>query len=61
MSSRTPSLNGVFYVRKNEGAGVDINVGFFSQTFHVGQRSVKPSVRKQVSSPSPQRAFFCPA
>jgi len=65
MSSRTPSLNGVFYMRKNRGlkslAGIDINVGFFSQTFHVGQRSVKPSVRKQVSSPSPQRAFFCPA
>jgi len=34
-------------------------VWFLSQTFHTGLRRVKPSVRKQVSSPSPQRAFFC--
>lgn len=33
ISSRTPSLNGVFYVRKNEGAGIDINVGFFHKLF----------------------------
>ncbi len=33
MSSRTPSLNGVFYVRKNEGRALTLMSVFFHKLF----------------------------